>query len=421
MTAARRRAPSTSQRPALHGGTGLKSAAMALLLLPGLALSPAAAQSVLPPAPPAGGPVQGPPDGAIAPGPPVRLPVPAPAPAPAPAPDPAPAPPVTPAPAPPAREPGPAPERQTPERPAPSPATPPAQTASPQDAAAAPPAQPADTAEQEAGTAPPAAQTSNADRPTDVATDSDGGWPAWWSYALAAALLALAGAAWAMRRRRPGQDAAPEPLIEPAPPVTPQPAPPAAASPPVPPPPPTPTPTPTPTPPPPPVRAPHAGLVLTVEPLAASTTLVNLRMRYVLVLTNDGADDIELTGIADTVLAGRDAQEAAIRHWFGAASFAPAGTVTTVPARGELRLERELAVPLGQLSAMKVQGRAVMIPVLLTALTWRHATGLGRTARAFVIGKPGQTTGKLAPLPLDQGMGGFGALAARDSGIGQSD
>lgn len=155
---------------------------------------------------------------------------------------------------------------------------------------------------------------------------------------------------------------------------------------------------------------------LTVEPIAASTTLVNLRVRYRLVLANPTDRDFQVDSVAETVLAGRDAQEAAIRAWFTGAAPGPIAEAL-VPAQGTVRIEREIAVPLAQLGALNIGGRAVMIPVLMILLPYRDGDSSGQIAQAFVLGKPGRGDAKLAPLPLDQGMGGFGELAARDTGI----
>lgn len=160
-------------------------------------------------------------------------------------------------------------------------------------------------------------------------------------------------------------------------------------------------------------------MTLSIEPLAASTTLINLRLRYAVTAHNAGDSDAELTGHAAAIFTGSGAQEAMLRAWFAAAPAA-AGTLATVPAGGTLRIERDVTVPLGQVNAMQAGGRLVLLPVLALALSYRHGTGLGSVARAFVVGKAGDAGGKLAPLQLDKGMGGFGALEARDSGIGTS-
>jgi hypothetical protein len=228
--------------------------------------------------------------------------------------------------------------------------------------------------------------------------------PNWLSFALLAALLVVGAGLWAWRRRR-------RPALEPEAIEVAK----AAET--------APLPTKSPVAEPRPVakrrkrpQDPSTPLRIEIEPLTAATTLVNLRLRYVLVLRNTTNKDVSLSGYANTIFAGSGAQEATIREWLVAAPQS-ADISGVVPAKGELRINRELAVPLGQLSAMQVRGRAVLIPVLLIALGYRHAIGLGQLGRAFVIGKPRQSDGKLNPLPLDQGMGGFGVLAARDTGI----
>jgi hypothetical protein len=163
-------------------------------------------------------------------------------------------------------------------------------------------------------------------------------------------------------------------------------------------------------------------LTLAVEPLAASTTLVNLRLRYAVTLTNMTDGDIEITGAAATLFTGAGAQEAVLRQWFDAAALASQSDAI-VPAKGALRLENDVVVPLRDVHAMEARGKIVILPVLVLAFAYRHATGVGKLARAFVVGGADGTAergGKLAPLLLDQGMRGFGPLAARDSGIAAS-
>jgi hypothetical protein len=161
---------------------------------------------------------------------------------------------------------------------------------------------------------------------------------------------------------------------------------------------------------------------MTLEPIAASTTLVNLRCRYAMILRNLEDSDIEVTSAAGAVFTGTGAQEAVLRQWLEGAALNPK-TGLIVPAKGELRIEDEAVVRLGEVNAMQVQGRVVILPVIAVAATYRHATGVGKLGRAFVIGTApaaGDNAGKLAALRLDQGMGGFGPLAARDSGVGGS-
>lgn len=156
-----------------------------------------------------------------------------------------------------------------------------------------------------------------------------------------------------------------------------------------------------------------------VEPIAASTTLVNLRLRYALIISNLSDASISVTQHADALLAGNRADEAAIRQWLASPGGA-SGLTGDVAAGSSLRLERELVVPLTQLSAVLTRGKPLLVPVLLQSVSYRHATGVGQTGRTFVIGKPGAGEERLGALPLDQGMGGFGPLAARDVGIAET-
>lgn len=167
----------------------------------------------------------------------------------------------------------------------------------------------------------------------------------------------------------------------------------------------------------------RADLTLTLEPLAAQSTLLNLRLRYAVTVHNSGNIPAAPVTLRMGMFAGSQAHPQGIVQWLGQTGSA-AHDQTPVIAPGEsYRFEGELAAPLEALNPMVIEGRTLAIPILAVDIRYGHEAGEapieGQAARAFVVGRDsGKEGAKLAPFRLDQGPTSFAPLGQRDTGIG---
>ncbi len=162
---------------------------------------------------------------------------------------------------------------------------------------------------------------------------------------------------------------------------------------------------------------------LSLEPLSATATLINLRMRYALTVTNGGKTAISVSQLTDRLFTGTDANEALLQRWMADAQTQGGAAIdgAEIAAGESWRREAEIVMPLAEVRGVQIGARSVFLPVLAVALSYRHATGVGAVARAFVIGREGGSDGRLAPLRFDIGARGVQPIAARDTGIGTGD
>lgn len=239
--------------------------------------------------------------------------------------------------------------------------------------------------------------------------------PEWLPLAAIGSALALLGAAvfWWRRRSRPLALPAPEETIAAPPPVKPRPSAPAPSA----------------------ARVAtnplgrRADIALAFEPLSAQSTLVNLRMRYAVTVTNNGVIDAATVAVRIGLFAGSGVNPAGIAQWISLDGEAPHHGVATLAPGATHRFEGELAAPLEALNPMTVDGRKLAIPLVAVDVRYGHGAGEapieGQSARAFVIGRePAAKDGappatKLAPFRLDQGPTAFAPLGLRDTGIGK--
>ena len=169
----------------------------------------------------------------------------------------------------------------------------------------------------------------------------------------------------------------------------------------------------------------RADIDVALEPLNASTTLINLRMRYALTLRNNGPIDATDITIRMGIFAGQQASEQGVGGWLSMEDQPIDMTVESIPAGEELRIEQEVAIPLNALAPIEIDGRRMAIALMAVDARYTHPKGapllMGQTGKAFVVGReppatPG-TIGKLAPFRIDQGPTSFAPLGARDTGI----
>lgn len=160
------------------------------------------------------------------------------------------------------------------------------------------------------------------------------------------------------------------------------------------------------------------------EPLAATTTLVNFRMRYAITLRNDGDADAAPVRLRVGLFAGTRANPAGIGQWLSTDDGGAHHGTERIVAGGEYRIEGELAAPITALEAIMVEGRALAVPLIAIDARYQNAPGEapleGQTAHAYIVGQGDDPqAAKLAPLRFDQGPADFAGLASRDTGISQ--
>ncbi len=252
-----------------------------------------------------------------------------------------------------------------------------------------------------------------ADVPTTPSAADGSQLPEWLPLAAIGCLFALLGAGFAYRRRRRTRLALPAPSAEdtaslPAPQPVPKIAAPRAA------------------PAPQPAAATALGrradLDVVFEPLSAQSTLMNLRLRYAVIVRNTGQIAAEPVTLRIGLFAGSQVRPQGIAQWFGLADQPLHHAVDRVAAGTDYRFEGELAAPLDALNPVTIDGRVLAIPLVAVDARYNHGAGEapieGQSARAFVIGREPQREGaKLAPFRLDQGPTSFAPLGLRDTGI----
>jgi hypothetical protein len=170
----------------------------------------------------------------------------------------------------------------------------------------------------------------------------------------------------------------------------------------------------------------RAVLSMRFEPLAASTTLLNFRMRYAVILTNEGTADAAPVTVRIGLFAGTKVNPNGIAQWLGMDDNQIHHGVDTIRAGTEYRFEGELAAPLTALEPLTVDGRQVAIPLVACDTRYQNAPGEapleGQVARAFVVGRePDDPAAKLGPFRLDLGPASFSPLGIRDTGIGRTE
>lgn len=100
--------------------------------------------------------------------------------------------------------------------------------------------------------------------------------------------------------------------------------------------------------------------------------------------------------------------------------------LASLPAGDTIRVDGELAAPIGAIGTFRQANRHGAIPILAIDCRYGHAAGASPidavTAKAFVLGcenaeAPTAPDARLAPLPIDRGPSNFSPLGVRDTGI----
>ncbi len=170
----------------------------------------------------------------------------------------------------------------------------------------------------------------------------------------------------------------------------------------------------------------RADLSIAFEPIDAQATLLNLRIRYVIELGNNGATAAAGVRMRIGLFAGSQAQSAGVAAWFATDDGTAHHRIERIGAGERVRIEGELAAPLDALKPIELEGRLVAIPLVGIDVRYGHGAGdapiEGQVGRAFVLGREAQSgaaAAKLAPFRLDQGPQRWDSVAQRDLGIGR--
>lgn len=169
----------------------------------------------------------------------------------------------------------------------------------------------------------------------------------------------------------------------------------------------------------------RADVSIDFEALSAQSTLVNLRIRYAIIVRNSGTLDAMPVTVRIGLFAGSQVHPQGIAQWFALDGEPLHHAVDRVAAGAEYRFEGELAAPLDALNPITIDGRMLAVPLVAVDARYNHGDGHapidGQSARAFVIGREPQREGaKLAPFRLDQGPTSFAPLGCRDTGISKA-
>lgn len=165
--------------------------------------------------------------------------------------------------------------------------------------------------------------------------------------------------------------------------------------------------------------APAARLSLQFEVLEARTSIVAVTIAYRLMIRNEGALDAQDVVVAAVMTNAEAKQEQTLARFFATPGDAPSHQVGRIGAgdwvemKGELRLDHHAITPI------RVQDKALFIPVLAFSAHYGWAEGRrGYSAAAFIVGQesdPPQE--RMAPLRLDLGPRQFRSIGSR---VGQS-
>ena len=246
--------------------------------------------------------------------------------------------------------------------------------AAPQPSLAPPALEPQPSAD----AAPQPAVDENAPPPADAPADA----PAWWLYALGLALAGLGG--WALLRRRAAATAAPphEPELVPAVPVTATPSAPR------------------------PDPVPRPWLELELKTERASFTAAEAVVAFELAISNTGGSPARNLRIDIKMFnAGRE-QDREIGSFFKTAGRE--STKLNLPGIGADSsgvIRGEVAMPLEEMRAVKLDGRMLFIPVVAVNLLYDWGNGrTGHSAKSYVIGRELQESPeKMGAFRVDQG------------------
>lgn len=170
----------------------------------------------------------------------------------------------------------------------------------------------------------------------------------------------------------------------------------------------------------------RADLVIDFEPLTASSTLVNLRLRYAITLRNMGHSTAAPVLVRIGLFAGTMANEQGLLHWFQLDDGQVHERIEQMVPGESYRFEGELAAALDALNPMLIDGRRIAVPIVAVDARYNHDASAapieGQVARAFVVGRDsGAAGGKLAPFRFDLGPTSFTPLGQRDTGISRNE
>lgn len=165
--------------------------------------------------------------------------------------------------------------------------------------------------------------------------------------------------------------------------------------------------------------APAARLSLQFEVLEARTSIVAVTIAYRLMIRNEGALDAQDVVVAAVMANAEAKQEQTLARFFATPGDAPSHQVGRIGAGDWVEMKGELRLDHNAITPIRVQDKALFIPVLAFTAHYGWAEGRrGYSAAAFIVGQesdPPQE--RMAPLRLDLGPRQFRSIGSR---VGQS-
>lgn len=216
------------------------------------------------------------------------------------------------------------------------------------------------------------------------------------------ALVLLAGAALAWRRRSKPYAEAPERTPSPA-----EPAPPALAA--------EPTPAPAPAAPPTAASAPaRASLEVIFTPRRAGTNLTSAAIDYALTVRNAGDAPARDIRVGISMLTAQAAQEREIDRMFAAPVERPVIAPFALAPGEETLLEGMAMLPRASVNVIELGDRQLFAPLFLVNLLYKWGQGEGgQTARADLVGIDQGADARLGAFGVDRGPRMYDRVTAR--------
>lgn len=170
---------------------------------------------------------------------------------------------------------------------------------------------------------------------------------------------------------------------------------------------------PAPAPPPPPT--PRPALSLAFEVVGARYTLIGVTLDYRITMRNEGDAPARAVRVGAMIANAHAGQEQALARFFAAPVPTPVHALETLAPGESVTLTGSLRLANEALSPIRVQDRALLIPVagFSAHYSW-DGEGQGYSGAAFVVGQESDPpTARMAPLRLDQGPRQFRSVGSR--------
>lgn len=152
---------------------------------------------------------------------------------------------------------------------------------------------------------------------------------------------------------------------------------------------------------------------------SARSTLVGAAVAYRLTLRNSGTRPAEQVEVGAFITNATAQQPALLAAFFSAPVAAPVHRIAALQPGEAVELRGELRIDHGAIVPIRVQDRALLIPVVAFNAVYRWpaidgAPGAGQTGAAFIVGQESDPPrAKMAPFRLDQGPRQYRSVGSR--------